>query len=94
MFDDMYIPWTPRFKRKQPDRPQPEVQERAETQNPSIVPCNRTLHFARVIMMHALAGNEEASNAISSAFVAYIKGKIKICTDGPTSDWAVVPVIG
>jgi hypothetical protein len=95
MFEDMYIPWTPRLKRRQPKaEPQPaaEVREAKQPQQTATAAlCTRTIHVARAIMAHAVAGHPEASAAISSAFIAYVKGALKVQMVGPPFEWKVIP---
>jgi hypothetical protein len=80
MFDDMYIPWTPRCILRTP-APQPT--------SPEV--CTRTLHIARAIMAYAVEPFPEAARAISAAFAAYIRGAIQLNLVGDPSSWAVIP---
>lgn len=84
MFEDMYIPWTPRLQRRTPE---PEPTEA----KPEGV-CQTTLHIARAIMAYATAPFPEIATAISAAFVAYIRGRLTIHRHGAPSTWTAVPV--
>ena len=82
MFEDLYIPWTSRYPRRETTAPplQPEPAQAA-------VPCPRTLHIARAIMAKAVEPFPEVARAISAAFGAYIRGELKVNMVGDPSSW-------
>jgi hypothetical protein len=91
MFDDMYIPWTPRcILRSNPGKPAPVSQSAPQTQTPEV--CPRTLHIARALMAHAVEPFPEAARAISAAFAAFIRGALQLnFTPDDPSAWTVLP---
>ena len=73
MFDDMYIPWTPRLGGLRKPAPPPSL---PEAPTPGL--CDRTLHIAKAIITHAIKPFPEASRAIGMAFLAYYRGQLDI----------------
>ena len=72
MFDDMYIPWTPRLgglRKIAPTTPAPKT-------TPGV--CTRTLHIAKAIITDALKPFPEAAYAIGAAFIAYYRGPLDV----------------
>jgi hypothetical protein len=72
MYDDMYIPWTPRLgglRKTVPATPAPQT-------TPGV--CTRTLHIAKAIITDALKPFPEAAYAIGAAFIAYYRGQLDI----------------
>jgi hypothetical protein len=90
MYDDMYIPWTPRSILRKPAPEEAQPQQPAAQAAPKV--CTRTLHIARAIMAYAVEPFPEAARAISAAFAAYIRGALDINITGDPHSWAVVPL--
>jgi hypothetical protein len=88
MFEDMYIPWTPRFRRR-PETPKADPPTQPPNQRTQPL-CNRTLHIARAIIDYASAPFPEIASAISDAFIAFIRGRLVVNTTGQPSDWTAV----
>ena len=84
MFDNMYIPWTPRCILRQPEAPAPS----STSETPKV--CSRTIHIARAIMTYAVEPFPEAARAISAAFAAYMRGNLELNLTGDPFSWAVV----
>ena len=94
MFDDMFIPWTPRFGRKQPAlalAPAPPAPAPAPSspQTPPKV-CTTTLHIARAIIAETVSSLPEVTRAINAAFIAYIRGELALNLTGDPASWAVI----
>jgi hypothetical protein len=87
VFEDMYIPWTPRLRRRPEPAPQPEA---PTTSKPQL--CTRTLHVARAVVAHAAAPFPEIAAAVSAAFIAYIRGHLIVNTTGEPTSWAAAPL--
>jgi hypothetical protein len=85
VFEDMYIPWTPRLRRRTPE-PEPTHPEA----KPEV--CPQTLHIARAIVAYATAPFPEIAATISAAFVAYIRGRLTIHRQGAPSTWIAIPI--
>ena len=85
MYDDMYIPWTPRLGGLRKPAP---VEQQPSTQKPGV--CTRTLHIARAIMTYAVEPFPEAARALSAAIAAYIRGTLDIDLTGDPLSWAVI----
>ena len=88
MFEDMFIPWTPRLGLRKTASAQPPPPAEPPPPAPAQV-CPRTLHIARAIVNHAIEPFPEVARAISAAFIAYIRGELTLNLSGDPSTWAV-----
>jgi hypothetical protein len=68
MIDDIDIPLTPQLGLRQTAAP-------AEV-------CPHTFHIARAIIEHAVEPFPEVSRAIRAAFLAYVRGDVKVNVEG------------
>jgi hypothetical protein len=73
MFDDLYIPWTPRLGGLRATAPAALA---LKITTPGV--CTRTLHIAKAIIADALKPFPEAAQAIGAAFLAYYRGQLDI----------------
>ena len=80
MFVNRYIPWSSKYGLQEPKETAPA---------PTAAFCPRTIHIARAIMAKAVEPFPEVASVISAAFLAFIRGELKIDMTGDPSSWAV-----